>query len=717
VGYLDDSSVQEEMVRSANALLRLGHDPLVSWFPYLGLGSPQFLHYQSLPAMLTGLVGIATGPDVAFRWSLYLLWCLWPVAIFLAAKTFGMSRWACAAAAAVSPLLASVPGVGYEQKAYIWIGWGVWAQLWASWALPFAWAFTWRAISDRRFTLPAVVAIMLTAALHYETGYLAFLPLAILPFLVPSDLLRRLGRAAVVAAGAVIAAAWVLVPLVILGKWASVNEALQGGPLVNGYGARQEMSWVLTGRLLDNGHFPVVSLLAAAGVVVAVARWRSQPIGRALLALACLGLVLSFGRTTFGSLVRILPGSTDIFFRRFALGAQLGAIFLAGLGAATLAALARRALGMLAERLHNERLARARWLPVAVVSLAGAAYLIPSWNALVAYDSSNSSSVQRQRAAESVADPHILPLVDYTLAHGGGRVYAGLPSNWGSSFTVGEVPVYEFLASQDVDEVGFTLRTASLMTGPEFDFDENQPGDYTLFGIRYLILPRFRSAPVAAQLVMSNGSYSLYEIPSDGYLSVVETVGTITADRADVAAVTAQYLRGNAATEGRYLTVGWAGATPPSPSAPAGGAGSGSPGSVVSSSVDLAAGQAEATVQAARPAVVVLSASYDPGWTASVDGRPSSTEMIAPAIVGVEVPAGRHQVTFRYVGYRWYGELWALALLDLLLLGLLTTPAWSRLSASYLRRRPETGRRRRGGALSGARPQPRRRALARTRQH
>ncbi len=385
------------MVRSASALLRQGHDPLVSWFPYLGLGSPQFLHYQSLPAMLTGLVGIVTGPDVAFRWSLYLLWCLWPVAIYLAAKVFGMSRWSCAAAAAVSPLLASVPGVGYEQKAYIWIGWGVWAQLGASWALPFAWAFSWRAISDRRFTLPAVVAITLTAALHYETGYLAFLPLVILPFLVPSDLARRLGRAAVVGAGAAIAAASVLVPLVGLGKWASVNEALQGGPLVNGYGARQEMTWVLTGRLLDNGHFPVVSLLAAAGVVVVVVRLRSQPLGRALLVLGGLGLVLSFGRTTFGSLVGILPGSTDIFFRRFAFGAQLGAIFLAGLGAATLAALARRALEMLGERLHHERLSRARWLPVALVSLAGAGYLIPSWSALGTYDTSNSSSVSVSR--------------------------------------------------------------------------------------------------------------------------------------------------------------------------------------------------------------------------------------------------------------------------------------------------------------------------------
>ena len=42
-----------------------GHLPMTSWFPYLGLGSPQFLHYQGLPAMLTGVLGLATGGDSA----------------------------------------------------------------------------------------------------------------------------------------------------------------------------------------------------------------------------------------------------------------------------------------------------------------------------------------------------------------------------------------------------------------------------------------------------------------------------------------------------------------------------------------------------------------------------------------------------------------------------------------------------------------------------
>src|SRR6202035_5518399 len=44
VPSLDDSSLHEQMVRSAATRISQGHLPLTSWWPYLGLGSPQFLH-------------------------------------------------------------------------------------------------------------------------------------------------------------------------------------------------------------------------------------------------------------------------------------------------------------------------------------------------------------------------------------------------------------------------------------------------------------------------------------------------------------------------------------------------------------------------------------------------------------------------------------------------------------------------------------------------
>ncbi len=112
VPYLDDSSLHQQMVRVAASRIRQGHLPLTSWFPYLGLGSPQFLHYQSLPSMIAGTIGTVVDPDTVFRWSMYLLLALWPIAVYWSGRLFGLGRWTAAAAAAVSPFLASAAGIG-----------------------------------------------------------------------------------------------------------------------------------------------------------------------------------------------------------------------------------------------------------------------------------------------------------------------------------------------------------------------------------------------------------------------------------------------------------------------------------------------------------------------------------------------------------------------------------------------------------------------------
>jgi uncharacterized membrane protein YfhO len=68
----------------------------------------------------------------------------------------------------------------------------------------------------------------------------------------------------------------------------------------------------------------------------------------------------------------------------------------------------------------------------------------------------------------------------------------------------------------------------------------------------------------------------------------------------------------------------------------------------------------------------VLSASFDPGWSATVDGRATPDQMVAPALVAVTVPPGTHQVVFRYQGFGGYPELLGLAVADLLVVTALT---------------------------------------------
>jgi uncharacterized membrane protein YfhO len=67
----------------------------------------------------------------------------------------------------------------------------------------------------------------------------------------------------------------------------------------------------------------------------------------------------------------------------------------------------------------------------------------------------------------------------------------------------------------------------------------------------------------------------------------------------------------------------------------------------------------------------MLSASFDPGWQVSVDGRREETEMLAPAVVGVTVDRGVHRVVFEYRGFAYYPELVLLGVVALIALFLM----------------------------------------------
>jgi hypothetical protein len=670
VSYLDDSSVHEQMVRFATDQFRAGHLPLTNWFPFLGLGSPQFLHYQSLPAMLTGLIGLAVGPDAAFRWALYLLLSVWPLSVYLAARLFGVARPAAAASAAMSPFLVSATGIGYEQHAYLWTGFGVWTQLWASLVLPLAWGFSWRAIREGRNVVAAVLLVSLTIALHFETGYLALIPLLLWPLVAGGPFRRRAHRVLVLFGGSLLAATWVIVPLIEQRKWAATNEILQRTGLVNGYGVGRVLGWLITGQLLDHGRLPIVTLFTGIGLVLACARCRGDRTARALLVVFAACLLLSFGRTTFGALVDVIPGSRDIFFRRFMMGVQLAALLLAGTGAAWCATASWNALQRATVRralrwpsaMGRSDLARA---PLAV--MAAIVVLAPAWLQLGAYARRNAAAIKSQRRADATQGAQLNRLIALVKADGDGRVYAGMPSNWGIDFTVGAVPVFKYLESQDVEEVGYTLRTASLMTDPEYFFDERNPGDYRLFGIHYLIVPSGYLPPVQAKLLTRAGPYSLWTLSTTGYVTGGTIIGHLNANRTNLGERSIPLLHSRLAQQGDYLRVtpdqsGNADQRMPAePQAPSAGA-------VIAESDNLTQGEVDATVRMRHPGEVILSVSYDPGWTATIDGRPRATQMIAPALVATTVPAGTHRIIFRYRGFRGYPLLFAVSGLALVVL-------------------------------------------------
>jgi putative flippase GtrA len=681
VAYPNDSAVHSQMVTFAQHLLSAGQSPLDHWYPYLTLGSPYFVQYQSFSAIATGALGQVIGPAQAFSWTLYLLLSLWPICIYCAGRLLGWNRWTSSVTAAISPLLFSVTGYGYEDQSYVAIGNGLWSQLWAMWTLPLALGFSWRYVSQRRYLFGAVMTLALTIAFHFLTAYLVGLSLIVWVLLRPREVVRRIGRAALIGIGAVFATLWVSLPLLVESKWIASDEFQVGTFWNDSYGARKILGWLVTGKLYDNGRFPVVTILVGIGLIVCIARFRKDERARAILGVWVLSMLLYFGRPTLGPVLNLLPGNGNLLFQRYIMGVQLAGLFIAGVGVYGLARLAavvaRRISSATVDWMTAKRWVVAARAPIAILVVVAA--LTPAWTETSSYDSASAVWINYQRSVDATQGVQLNQLIATAEARGGGRIYAGLPSNWGHDFLVGEVPVYIYLADSSVDAVGFTLRTLSLMSDPEAYFDESNLGDYSVFGIGYLLLPAGHAPPVPAQLVAQNGSFMLWSVKSTGLIQVVDTQSSIAANENDLGHQTSSFLDSNLPGEAIYPTIAYDGQLAAPPTLPLGTSASGPAGSVINEQVDLTQGRAVATVFARRTAVVLLHSSFDPGWTVTVDGEPASPEMVAPALVGVTVAPGQHSVVFQFVGYSSYSILYVVGFLTLLLFGISGT-VWLRIS-------------------------------------
>ena len=72
------------------------------------------------------------------------------------------------------------------------------------------------------------------------------------------------------------------------------------------------------------------------------------------------------------------------------------------------------------------------------------------------------------------------------------------------------------------------------------------------------------------------------------------------------------------------------------------------PGSRPVTILKAAGGDIQVTSEASRPGLVVVSELHHPGWRAAVDGQPAPVLRIDHAVMGVRVPAGRHEVTLHF---------------------------------------------------------------------
>ena len=282
---------------------------------------------------------------------------------------------------------------------------------------------------------------------------------------------------------------------------------------------------------------------------------------RALLAVWVLSLLLFFGRPTLGVILDLLPGNGSLLFQRYISGIQLAGLFLAGVGAVTVV----RFLGVAVHRAPT-----------------GFSKCWPK----IGYFSSSPGRDRRfgWRAGSRMAGTSVLRIEQFLLdaraaiadQTQGAQLNVLLTSSkiretgectWDyrtTGATTSESDLYRLQLRHpmaDIDSVGLTFRTSSLMTGPEAYFDESNPGDYSTFGVHYSLFPSGHVPPVPAYLVERSGAYVLWSVKSCGIVQVVDTQASISADSSNIGAQTSRFWN-PIACEAIYPTIAFDGKAP-----------------------------------------------------------------------------------------------------------------------------------------------------------
>ncbi len=647
---LNDNTLHLALVQRAADALERGEDPTDPWVPTFVEGYPLFHHYQHLPHVATALIYAALGRAVpaqrVLNWVQLLLLSTFPLSLYWTGRRLGFAAVPSAVAGVVSSLLATNGLYGLDWASYLWRGYGLYTQLWGMWLLGPAIAGLYVTLVRGRGYAGTGLLLAGMILSHTVLGYAALLTGGLIALLGGGrDLWRRAGRLAIVGLLTLAASAYFLVPF-IADRLYMNRSVWEDAGKYNAYGWEWTLRALVRGDLLDYGRFPSLTLLAALGVGVCIARRQQGEHYRLLVLFPLFWLLLYFGRPTWGVLLNLLPLSRDLHLHRLIAPVHLGAIGLAGVGLAWL--IQQAAKGLTGKRQV--------WL-TALAGLAAAGLLLPAYLERIEYTSYNARWMRESQAAFQADGGQWDRLLADLRALPPARVYAGRGANWGKEYRIGSVPVYALLAANRIDNPGYLYHALSLNADIEGYLDESRPATFNLFNLRYIITPDGQPAPAFARFLAAHGRHRLYEVETTGYFDLVDSDVTLYGNPRDWFEAARAWLH-SGLVEARQHPAIVLGAKPaaegltlPLNAAPEYLTGLPLPqhepcGRMLDEQV--AGNLYAAEFEADRPCWLLFKATFHPGWRATVDGEPAETQMLAPSFVGVAVEPGEHRAELRY---------------------------------------------------------------------
>jgi hypothetical protein len=660
-------------VRMAEAIEH-GENPFDHWVSEWTLGYPVPRTYQPLGSFTMAALYLALGKSVPlmtlFVWMRFLLLLLFPLSVYLGARLMELDRLRAAAAALAAPLIATNGLYGLDHGSYVWRGSGLYTQAWAMHLLALTLGCGYRSLSRGRGRTLCGALLAMTFLSHLLYGYMAALSLLLLAALHPNEvpLLRRAARLAWIAAVSLALTASFLLPLWI--DKPLINRSRWEAPWKwNSFGFVEVTRQLLSGDLLDYGRLPVLTLLAASGIVIwGLARWRpalaerfamSRTPPAALLfavAGAALWLFLYCGRQSWGVLFALLGAGEEAPLHRLIGGVHLFALLLCGI-----------ALGSL---WHWFRL-RGGWQAPLGAALATLALLSPALAERHAFLAQGVEWGRQNLAAHDAAAAELERAMAEVKSRPG-RSFAGLAGDWGREFRVGSAPLYGQLATHNEPAIGMLYHAMALTSDITVRFNEWRADHYRLFNVSALLADSSR--PVAGFLAPAgrHGRLQVYEAPGGGYFDLVRAPYSVRIDKSSFYEVNDAWLASDWVEKRQHIRLDFTpGALPELPPLDS---------TATLPVLEAAQGLGEirgearngevysAEVSAGQACYLLFKMTYHPNWRVLVNGEPRAAVTLTPGMLGVALDPGEYRVECRYEPEAWRTPLMAVGLLGGLLL-------------------------------------------------
>jgi hypothetical protein len=321
----------------------------------------------------------------------------------------------------------------------------------------------------------------------------------------------------------------------------------------NSYGAKETLIRLFNGDLFDFGRLPIITYLTILGIIVGLLNTKKEKNTTSINDLSPLSflfifwLLFYFGRTTWGSLIDIIPGMKDFHLSRFIVGVHMAGMFLAPIGFTWLADNITK--------LIQVRLPR----PSVALRVGGFVYLLLGlilfplvfqWT--ITYNELNDRLIIQANTNHALVFADEQKLFAKLRSLPAARIFAGRGGGYGKKFRVAETPYYMQLSTFGLPTTLWLPETWSMNSDTEQYFSEDQQKDYDLYNIRWVAAPADQATQPFWKFIDEAPTWKLYEVPTSGYFTTGVRAATVSITKLNFVNLVHLWIQSDASKNGIF---------------------------------------------------------------------------------------------------------------------------------------------------------------------